>query len=40
MSEAQFTRQVLAFNQWKKDIIREAVRFRTWLNEHLSLIHI
>ncbi|MFP5441964.1 MAG: dynamin family protein, partial [Gammaproteobacteria bacterium] len=34
MSEAQFTRQVLAFNQWKKDIIREAVRFRTWLNEH------
>ena len=34
MSEAQFTRQVLAFNQWKKDIIREAVRFRNWLNEH------
>ncbi len=34
MSEAQFTRQVLAFNQWKKDIIREAVRFRTWLNGH------
>lgn len=34
VSEAQFTRQVLAFNQWKKDIIREAVRFRNWLNEH------
>lgn len=34
MSQAQFTRQVLAFNQWKKDIIREAVRFRNWLNEH------
>ena len=34
MSEAQFTRQVLAFNQWKKDIIREAVRFRNWLTEH------
>lgn len=34
MSEAQFTRQVLAFNEWKKDIIREAVRFRNWLNEH------
>ncbi len=34
MSEAQFTRQVLAFNEWKRDIIREAVRFRNWLNEH------
>jgi hypothetical protein len=34
VSQAQFTRQVLAFNQWKKDIIREAVRFRNWLNEH------
>lgn len=34
MSEAQFARQVLAFNQWKKDIIREAIRFRNWLNDH------
>lgn len=34
MSEAQFTRQVLAFNEWKKDIVREAVRFRNWLSEH------
>lgn len=34
MTEAQLTRQVLAFNEWKKDIIREAVRFRAWLNEH------
>ncbi|MCL4676870.1 MAG: hypothetical protein KJZ59_12870, partial [Pararhodobacter sp.] len=34
VTEAQLTRQVLAFNEWKKDIIREAVRFRSWLNEH------
>ncbi len=34
VADTQLTRQVLAFNQWKKDILREALRFRTWLNEH------